>query len=96
MFQHALFVVGGEGGGRWTGGFGRQIRAVLLSPFVSQRLVMLVGSQSHELVDRLGAFLDSGEVTPAVGHTYALDRAPEAIADLVSGLARGKSVITVR
>jgi NADPH:quinone reductase-like Zn-dependent oxidoreductase len=92
----ALVVVGGEGGGRWTGGFGRQIRAVLLSPFVSQRLVMLVGSQSHELVDRLGAFLDSGEVTPAVGHTYALDRAPEAIADLVSGLARGKSVITVR
>jgi NADPH:quinone reductase-like Zn-dependent oxidoreductase len=29
-----LVIVGGEGGGRWTGGFGRQLRAVLLSPFL--------------------------------------------------------------
>jgi NADPH:quinone reductase-like Zn-dependent oxidoreductase len=33
-----LVVVGGEGGGRWTGGFDRQLRAVVLSPFVRQTL----------------------------------------------------------
>ena len=29
-----LVIVGGENGGRWTGGFGRQLRAAALSPFV--------------------------------------------------------------
>ena len=32
-----LVIAGGEGGGKLTGGSGRQIRAKLLSPFVSQR-----------------------------------------------------------
>jgi NADPH:quinone reductase-like Zn-dependent oxidoreductase len=33
-----LVIVGGEGGGRLIGGFERQLRAVLLSPFVGQQL----------------------------------------------------------
>src|SRR5207247_11037507 len=33
-----LVIVGGEGGGRWFGGIDRQLRALLLSPFVSQKL----------------------------------------------------------
>src|SRR5215204_3437411 len=33
-----LVIVGGEGGGRWLGGTDRQIRAMLLSPFVGQKL----------------------------------------------------------
>ena len=32
-----LVIVGGEDGNRVTGGIGRQLRAVALSPFVSQR-----------------------------------------------------------
>ena len=32
-----LVLVGGEGGGRWTG-LGRQLRSMMLSPFVGQRL----------------------------------------------------------
>ena len=33
-----LVIVGGEEGGNLTGGFGRPLRALLLTPFVSQRL----------------------------------------------------------
>ena len=33
-----LVIVGGEGGGRVLGGFSRQLRAQMLSPFVSQKL----------------------------------------------------------
>jgi hypothetical protein len=34
-----LVLTGGEGGGRWTGGFfERQLRALLLSPVVGQRI----------------------------------------------------------
>jgi len=35
-----LVIVGGENGGRVTGGFGRQLRALALSPFLRQRLTM--------------------------------------------------------
>jgi NADPH:quinone reductase-like Zn-dependent oxidoreductase len=91
-----LVIVGGEGGGRWTGGIGRQIRALMMSPFLSQRLTMFISSESHELIERLGDFLQSGRVVPVVGRTYSFDQVPQAIADLDAGRARGKSVLTVR
>ena len=37
-----LVIVGGETGGRWLDGLDRQLRAVLLSPFVGQRLGFFV------------------------------------------------------
>ena len=40
-----LVIVGGEDGGKWTGGFGRSLRAPLLSPFVRQRLTMLASKE---------------------------------------------------
>ena len=40
-----LVLVGGEGGGRWIGSaMGRSLRALLLSPFVSQKLRMVVAT----------------------------------------------------
>jgi NADPH:quinone reductase-like Zn-dependent oxidoreductase len=35
--RDTLVIVGGEGGGRWTGGFERQLRAGLLSRFCVRR-----------------------------------------------------------
>ncbi len=91
-----LVIVGGEGGGRWTGGIGRQLRAVALSPFVSQRLTMLIADEHHERTDRLVVLIDSGEVTPAVGGRFDLADAPEAIRRLEAGTINGKAVIVVR
>ena len=91
-----LAVVGGEGGGAWTGGFGRQIRAALLSPFVSQRLAMFVATEQHTALARLAARVQAGEVVPAVSTTYPLERAADALADLEAGRIRGKAVISVR
>ena len=90
-----LVIVGGEDGGKLTGGIGRQIRAMLLSPFVSQRLVMFISQEHHRHIDRLAEFIESGEVTPRVGHRYELDSAATAISDLVAGRAEGKSVINI-
>jgi NADPH:quinone reductase-like Zn-dependent oxidoreductase len=36
--EGTLVIVGGEGGGRWLGGTDRQLRAMMLSPFVGQKL----------------------------------------------------------
>jgi NADPH:quinone reductase-like Zn-dependent oxidoreductase len=90
-----LVIVGGEGGGRWTGGAGRQLRALMLSPFVSQRLTSLLSSESTDAIERLARHLADGDVRPAVGRRYPLDQAGDAVADLAAGHARGKSIITV-
>jgi NADPH:quinone reductase-like Zn-dependent oxidoreductase len=91
-----LVIVGGEGGGKWTGGMGRQLKASLLSPFVSQRLVMFISKEHHSHIERLAGFIDRGEVTPTVGRSYPLDQVPAAIDDLVAGRIEAKSVIVVR
>ncbi len=90
-----LVIVGGEGGGRWTGGFDRSLRAVALSPFVRQRLTMIVAKEHYGDLERLTEFIEAGTVTPYVETTYPLDRVPEAIRHLEAGRARGKVAITV-
>jgi len=91
-----LVIVGGEGGGRMTGGFGRQFRASALSPLVPQRLTTFVSPERTVDIERLGAMIDDGDVTPAIGRRYALAQAGEALADLAAGRAEGKSVVVVR
>lgn len=91
-----LVVVGGEGGNRLTGGFGRSIRASALSPFVSQSLTMFVAAEDHVWIDRLARYLADGSVVPFIGARYPLSAAADAIADLEAGRTRGKSVIVVR
>ena len=91
-----LGIVGGEGGGRWTGGFFRQIlRAPLLSLLFRQKLRPVVSKEVHEDLLALAALVEAGEVTPVVGKTYPLVDAPEAIRELERGHATGKIVITV-
>ena len=91
-----LVIVGGEGGNRITGGIGRQLRAVLLSPFTRQRLTMFISAEHYSHIERLARFMESGDVTPAVGARYGLDQVGEAIEDLHAGRASGKSVVVVR
>lgn len=88
-----LVLVGGEGG-KWTG-VGRQLRAVALSPFVSQRLAMFFNKESHENLDAVRDLIETGQVTPIVDRTYPLIDVPDAMRHLESGHARGKVAISV-
>jgi NADPH:quinone reductase-like Zn-dependent oxidoreductase len=90
-----LVIVGGETDGRWLGGTDRQIRALLLSPFVGQRLGTFVSSENHEDMFVLKELIESEKVTPVIDRTYPLSEAPEAIRYLEEGHAQGKVVITV-
>lgn len=89
-----LVIVGGEGGGRWTG-MSRQLRALALSPFTRQRLTMVVAKEHHAGLDRLVELVASGRVVPAVERTFPLAEASAAMRHLVAGKARGKLVLTV-
>lgn len=91
-----LAIVGGEGGGKWTGGFFRQIfRAPLLSLFVSQRLRPVVSTEPQEDLSALKELVERNDVTPVIGRTYPLIEAADAIRYLAKGHAAGKIVITV-
>jgi NADPH:quinone reductase-like Zn-dependent oxidoreductase len=91
-----LVIVGGEGGGRWPGGFDRQIlRAPLLSPFGRQKLRPFVSKERSEDLVVLKGLIEAGKVTPVIDRTCPLSEVPEAIRHLEAGHARGKVVITV-
>ena len=91
-----LVIVGGEGGGRWLGGFDRQIlRAPALSLFVGQRLRPVVSKERSEDLAVLKELIEAGEIMPIIDRTYPLSEAPEAIRYLAEGHARGKVVIGV-
>lgn len=90
-----LVIVGGEEGGNWTGGFGRQIRALGLSPFVGQRLTMLASKEHHTHIEAVSRFIEAGQVAPIVDRTYSLAQVPDAMRHLEAGEARGKIAITV-
>jgi NADPH:quinone reductase-like Zn-dependent oxidoreductase len=88
-----LVIVGGESGGRWTGGIQRQLGATVLSLFVGQRLGTLIAKANRADLDALRSLIEAGSVTPAVDRVIALDEVPDAIRDLAAGRVRGKIVI---
>jgi len=89
-----LVIVGGEGGGRMTGGFGRALRAALLSPFVAQKLTGLVSIVRQDDLHTLAEMLERGAIRPVIDRVYPLDEAPTAMARLTDGSIRGKVVVT--
>lgn len=90
-----LVIVGGEGGGRWIGGVDRQLRALLLSPFVRQSLGTFISSENAGDLAVLADMAACGSLLPAVETTFSLADAPAAIAHVSSGHARGKVALTV-
>jgi NADPH:quinone reductase-like Zn-dependent oxidoreductase len=90
-----LVIVGGETDGRWLGGSDRQVRAILLSKLVSQKLGTFVSSENAADLSALRALVEAGEVTPAIDRTYPLRETAAAIRYVQDGHARGKVVITV-
>jgi len=90
-----LVIVGGEGGDRLTGGVHRQLRAVLLSPFVGQTLTTFISKELGEDLDELARLTDAGQLRPAIDRTWSLGEAADAIGHLQDGHARGKTVLTI-
>ena len=91
-----LVIVGGEGGGKLTGGLDRQLRAVLLSLVVRQRMRFFVSLTRRADLETVRELVESGAVRPAVDRAYPLASAADALRDLEEGRIRGKAVVTVQ
>jgi NADPH:quinone reductase-like Zn-dependent oxidoreductase len=87
-------MVGGEQGGKLTGGMDRQLRARVLSLFVRQRLTTVLCKERSADLERLTELIEAGKLTPSVDRSYPLDQVAEAMRYLDAGKARGKIAIT--
>ncbi|MEO3811059.1 NAD(P)-dependent alcohol dehydrogenase [Sphaerisporangium sp. B11E5] len=77
------------------GGFGRSLRAPVVSWFVPQTLRMLGAKEGFAPLDDLTGLIDSGAVTPLIDRVYPLSDAPAALHRFTAGHATGKIVISV-
>jgi len=90
-----LVITGGENGDALLGGIGRNLRAQLLSPFVSQKLTAFIARQRRADLVTVRDMAHSGAVTPAIDRSYPLSQAAAAVRYLADGHARGKVVIGI-
>ena len=89
-----LVLVGGRGG-PWLMGMGRTIRALVLSPFVSQLPDLRTSMGSRASLVVLKELLEAGKLTPIIDRTLPLSEVPEAMRYLEEGNPQGKVVITM-
>jgi NADPH:quinone reductase-like Zn-dependent oxidoreductase len=89
-------IVGGDGGGNWTGGFFRQIlRGPVLSMMSGQRFAPVMSKVGADDLAVLADLIEADKLTPVVGRTFPLVDAPAAVALIEEGHAAGKIVVTV-
>ncbi len=83
-----------SGQGRLSG-LDRVITAILLNPFVRERLAVFVTRENGADLATLAGLVASGDVRPVIDRTYALAETADALRYLEAGHARGKVVIAV-
>ena len=88
-------IVGGESKGNITGGIDRQLRAMLLTPFIGQRLTGLASKERAADSEVLAEHVAAGTVIPSIDRTYPLDQVPAAMRHLEAGNVKGKIAITI-
>jgi NADPH:quinone reductase-like Zn-dependent oxidoreductase len=86
---------GGPNEGAWIGPLARPIKALLLSPFVSEKFTMFIADTTRGELNALRDLIEAGKVTPVIDRTYPLSEIQEAIRYLEEGHARGKVIITM-
>lgn len=89
-----LVIVGGSGG-KWLMGFGRTVRAMLLSPFVGQQLRSIISKPNRDDLAVLAEMLESGDLAPVIDKSYPLEATAAALDHIGQRHTQGKTVITV-
>jgi NADPH:quinone reductase-like Zn-dependent oxidoreductase len=93
------YVMIGGGGANEQGLIGvmaRPLKALLLSPFVSQKMGMMMAKITKDDLTVMADLMQSGKVKSVIDRRYELSALPEAIRYLEEGHARGKVVIDVQ
>jgi NADPH:quinone reductase-like Zn-dependent oxidoreductase len=73
----------------------RILKGLVLSPFVSQRLIPFVARARHEDLVTLKDLMESRKLSAVIDRQYPLSEVPDAIRYVGTGHARGKVIINV-
>ena len=93
--RYVLIGGGGPDAGNWIGPLAKPLRALLLSPFVSQHMGLHLATLNSEDTSVLASMMHAGAVTTVIDRRYPLAETAAAIRYLEEGRARGKVVVTV-
>lgn len=94
--NYVMIGGGGPNDNRWVGPFGRVIHTLVLSPFINQKMAMMMADPGNKDLTLLADMMQSGKLKAVIDRTYnSLSDVPEAIRYLEQGHARGKVVITL-
>jgi len=89
-----LVIVGGMKGD-WFGPMMSPIKALMMSPFVGQKLGLMIAQMRKEDLGVLSDLMQAGELTPVIDRRYHLSEVPDAIRYSEEGHARGKIIINL-
>ena len=92
-----IYMPAGGSSDRWMiGPLIRMMTSLVLSRFVSQKLVIFfLAKPSKEDLTIMRKLIETGKITPVIDRHYQLSEAPDAIRYLEEGHARGKVIITL-
>ena len=90
-----LVIVGGPSSDPWIGPLMQPIKASLLSPFVSQELIMFMAELNKPDLEFVTGLMQAGKMTAVIDRRYPLNEAAAAIRYLEEGHARGKVIVNV-
>ena len=91
-----LVLIGGEGGNCVLGGTSKWIHALVIAPFVGQKLRPLSTAPNKKDLLLVKDLIESGKIMPVIDRTFALKDVPDAFRHLEHGNVCGKIVITVQ
>src|SRR4029077_6248148 len=92
---YVLLGGGGRNDGRRVGPMARPIKTMLMSPFISQKMGMMLAEIRQDDLTKMSDLMQAGKVTPVIDRTYPLSQIREAMKYLEAGHARGKVILTV-
>ena len=80
---------------RWFGPVTQLVTAVLMSAFVSQRMLAFVEKSNADDLSMIADLIEAGGITPVVDRTYELEDLTEGMSYLAEGHVRGKVAISI-
>ena len=71
------------------------LKALLVSPFISQRFMFFLAKMNQPDLDALRELLQAGNITPVIDRRFELADTAAAIRYIELGHARGKVIVSV-
>jgi NADPH:quinone reductase-like Zn-dependent oxidoreductase len=93
--KYVLVGGGSANDNKWIGTMGRPLKALLWSPFVSQKMGMMFADLNKKDLTTIAELIQAGKVTPVIDRRYKLSETADAMRYLEEGHARGKVIITM-